>query len=163
MNKQTESPKERINVTYKPATGDALEEIEIPYKLTLLGNYNPDAEKVPVEDIKAIKIDKSNFNDVLKEQNLSVTFDVANKLIDDEDASLNINLNIKGMKDFSPESIVENVEELNVLMELRKSLVALKGPLGNVPAFRKAIEDAISDKSERDELMNELNINSEKG
>ena len=159
MNKQSESPKERINVTYKPATGDATEEIEIPYKLTVLGNYNPNAEKLPIEDRKAIKIDKNNFNDVLKEQNLSVTFDVPNKLTDDEDASLNVNLKINGMKDFSPESIVENVEELKVLMELRKSLVALKGPLGNVPAFRKAIEDAISDKEERDKLMGELNLN----
>ena len=160
MNKQSESPKERINVTYKPATGDALEEIEIPYKLTILGNYNPNAEKKPIEDRKAIKLDKSNFNDVLKEQELSVTFDVPDRLTNDEDASLNVNLNISSMKDFSPESIVENVDELKVLMELRKSLVALKGPLGNVPAFRNAIEAAISDKAERDELMNELNLKS---
>lgn len=159
MTKQSESPKERINVTYKPATGDMNEEIEIPYKLTLLGDYNPNAKKIPIEDRKAIKIDKNNFNDVLKEQKLSVTFDVPNKLTDDEDASLNINLNISSIKDFSPENIVENVDELKVLMELRKSLVALKGPLGNVPAFRKAIEDAISDKSEIDKLMGELNLN----
>ena len=159
--KQSESPKERINVTYKPATGDMTEEIEIPYKITVLGNYNPNAPKGPVEDKKVIKIDKNNFNDVLKEQQLSVTFDVPNKLTDDEDASLNVDLKINSMKDFSPESIVENVEELKVLMELRKSLVALKGPLGNVPAFRKAIEDAISDKEERDKLMNELNLKSE--
>lgn len=45
MNKQSESPKERINVTYKPATGDMTEEIEIPYKVTLLGEYNPNEEK----------------------------------------------------------------------------------------------------------------------
>ena len=160
MNKQSESPKERINVTYKPATGDATEEIEIPYKVTLLGNYNPEAKKIPIEDRKAIKLDKNNFNDVLKEQKLSVSFDVPNKLTDDKDASLNIDLKIDSMKDFSPESIVENVDELKVLMELRKSLVALKGPLGNVPAFRTAIDKAVSNKDERDTLMNELNIKS---
>lgn len=158
MSKQSESPKERINVTYKPATGDMNEEIEIPYKLTLLGEYNPNAKKIPIEDRKAIKINKDNFNDVLKEQNLSVTFDVPNKLVDDEDSSLNIDLKIKSIKDFSPENIVQNVDELKVLMELRKSLIALKGPLGNLPAFRAAIESAVSDKSERDSLMQELNI-----
>jgi len=158
MNKQSESPKERINVTYKPATGDMNEEIEIPYKLTLLGEYNPNAKKIPIEDRKAIKIDKNNFNDVLKEQNLSVTFDVPNKLVDDEDSSLNVDLKIKSIKDFSPENIVQNVEELKVLMRLRKSLIALKGPLGNLPAFRSAIESAITDKEERDSLMEELNI-----
>ncbi|PLY06578.1 MAG: type VI secretion system contractile sheath small subunit [Arcobacter sp.] len=160
MNKQSESPKERINVTYKPATGDMNEDVEIPYKITLLGEYNPNEEKVPVEDRKAIKVDKSNFNDVLKGQNLSVSFNVDNKLIEDEDSSLNVDLNINSIKDFSPEKIVENVPEMKVLMELRQSLMALKGPLGNVPAFRKAIENAISSKEERDALMSELNLSS---
>ncbi|MFK2823980.1 type VI secretion system contractile sheath small subunit [Arcobacter sp. YIC-80] len=160
MNKQSESPKERINVTYKPAIGDATEDVEIPYKMTLLGEYNPNEEKVPVEEKKAIKIDKSNFNDVLKAQNLSVTFNVDNKLVEDENASLNVDLKINSVKDFSPEKIVENVPEMKVLMQLRQSLMALKGPLGNVPAFRKAIESAISSKEERDKLMSELNLNS---
>lgn len=160
MNKQSQSPKERINVTYKPAIGDATEDVEIPYKLTLLGEYNPNEEKVPVEEKKAIKIDKSNFNDVLKAQNLSVTFNVNNKLVEDDNSSLNVDLKINSIKDFSPEKIVENVPEMKVLMELRQSLMALKGPLGNVPAFRKAIENAISSKEERDKLMAELNLNS---
>lgn len=156
--KQSESPKERINVTYKPATGDSLEDVEIPYKLTILGEFNPNEEKKPVEERKAIKLDKSNFNDVLKAQNLSLVFDVNNKLVDEENSSLNVNLNINSIKDFSPERIVENVPELKILMELRQSLMALKGPLGNVPAFRKAIESAISNKTERDKLMAELNL-----
>ncbi|QDF28478.1 type VI secretion system contractile sheath small subunit [Halarcobacter anaerophilus] len=160
MEKQSESPKERINVTYKPATGDALEDVEIPYKLTILGEYNPNEEKVPVEEKRAVKIDKSNFNDVLKAQNLSVNFNVDNKLIDEEDSSLNVNLKINTVKDFSPEKIVENVPEMKVLMQLRQSLMALKGPLGNVPAFRKAIEKAISNKEERDKLMEELSLSS---
>ncbi len=156
MYKQSESPKERINVTYKPATGDVTEDVEIPYKMTILGEYNPNQEKIPVEDKKAIRIDKNNFNDVLKAQNLSVNFNVDNKLVEEDNSSLNINLKINSIKDFSPENIVENIPELKVLMQLRQSLMALKGPLGNVPAFRKAIEEAISNKEERDQLMSEL-------
>ncbi|MDR3162668.1 MAG: type VI secretion system contractile sheath small subunit [Helicobacteraceae bacterium] len=156
MNKQSESPKERINVTYKPATGDQTEEIEIPFKLTVLGHFNPDEEKKPVEKKKVIKIDKDSFNDVIKHQNLSVEFTVPNKLTDEEDGELKINLKFQSMKDFSPENIVENVDELKKLMELRQSLIALKGPLGNMPAFRKAIEGAIADKDERERLLKEL-------
>ena len=156
MYKQSESPKERINVTYKPATGDVTEDIEIPYKMTILGEYNPNQEKIPVEDKKAIRIDKNNFNDVLKAQNLSVNFNVDNKLVEEDNSSLNIDLKINSIKDFSPENIVENIPELKVLMQLRQSLMALKGPLGNVPAFRKAIEEAISNKEERDQLMSVL-------
>jgi len=159
MSKQSESPKERINVTYKPATGDQSAEIEIPYKITVLGSFNPDEEEKAVEDKRVININKNNFNEVLKHQNLGLSFSVDDKLTEDEGASLNVNLKINSMKDFSPENIVENVDELKKLMELRQSLVALKGPLGNVPAFRKAIENTIGDEDERAKLLNELSIN----
>jgi type VI secretion system protein ImpB len=155
MTKQSESPKERINVTYKPATGDQNEEIEIPYKITVLGEFNPNEEKKPVEDKKVININKNNFNDVLKTQGLSLDFAVPNRLSDDG-SDMSVSLKIQSMKDFSPENIVENVDEMKKLMELRQSLIALKGPLGNIPAFRKAIENAISDKDEREKLLNEL-------
>jgi len=158
MSKQSESPKERINVTYKPATGDQSAEVEIPYKLTILGEFNPDEEAKPVEDKKVISVNKNNFNDVLKHQDLSLNFSVDNKLTEEEGSSLNVSLNLNSMKDFSPESIVENVDEMKKLMELRQSLISLKGPLGNVPAFRKAIESAISDESEREKLLGELSL-----
>ncbi len=162
MSKQSESPKERINVTYKPATGDQTAEIEIPYKMTILGEFNPNEEAKPVEDKKVISVNKNNFNDVLKHQNLSLDFTVDDKLTNEEDASLTVSLNLENMKDFSPESIVENVDEMKQLMELRQSLIALKGPLGNVPAFRKAIESAISNDDERKKLLGELNLEEQK-
>lgn len=155
MNKQSESPKERINVTYKPATGDQSEEIEIPYKVTILGEFNPKEEKKPVEEKKAVNINKNNFNEVLKHQKLSMEFSVPNQLSDQGD-DLNVKLKVDTMKDFSPENIVENVDELKQLMELRQSLIALKGPLGNIPAFRKAIEKAIDNEDEREKLLQEL-------
>jgi type VI secretion system protein ImpB len=160
MNRQSESPKERINVTYKPATGDQAEEIEIPFKVTVLGQFNPDEEKKPVENKKPIRIDKDNFNEVIKHQNLSVELTVPNMLTND-DGELKVDLKIQGIKDFSPENIVENVDELKTLMQLRQSLIALKGPLGNMPAFRKAIEGAIADKDEREKLLKELTSGSD--
>ena len=156
MNKQSESPKERINVTYKPATGDQSAEVEIPFKMMVLGEFNPNEEEKPVEQKKAISINKNNFNEVLKHQILSVSFSVDNKLTDEEGASLNVSLKFESMKDFSPENIVESVEEMKKLMELRQSLIALKGPLGNMPAFRKASEKAIGDETERQKLLDEL-------
>jgi type VI secretion system protein ImpB len=158
MSKQSESPKERINVTYKPATGDQSAEVEIPYKLTILGEFNPDEEAKSVEDKKVISVNKNNFNDVLKHQDLSLNFSVDNKLTEEEGSSLNVSLNLNSMKDFSPENIVENVSEMKKLMDLRQSLISLKGPLGNVPAFRKAIEAAISDEAEREKLLGELSL-----
>ncbi len=61
-----------------------------------------------------------------------------NKLSDEEDAGeITVNLKFQSIKDFEPDNIIKNVPELARIMELREALVALKGPLGNVPEFRK--------------------------
>jgi len=158
MDKQSESPKERINITYKPKTGGLSEEIEIPYKMMVLGEFNPNAEKQVIEEKKVVNVNKGNFNEVLRKQDISIGFSVDDKLSGAEDSEITVDLKINSMKDFSPESIVENVDELKKLMELRESLIALKGPLGNMPAFRDAIANAISDDAEREKLLAELGV-----
>ena len=42
---------------------------------------------------------------------------------------------------------------------LRDALVALKGPLGNAPAFRKAIEGVLADDESRGRVLGELGLN----
>jgi type VI secretion system protein ImpB len=64
------------------------------------------------------------------------------------------------MKDFGPEAIVEQVPELKRLLELREALRALKGPLANVPEFRKKIQDLITDDTSRQRLLTEIGMES---
>lgn len=153
------APKERINVTFKPATGGAQEEIELPLKLMVLGDFTQRADDRKIEDRKPISIDKNNFDEVLGKQELSLTFAVPNRLQDEEtDDELPVQLRINSMKDFNPAAVVDQVPELKKLMELRDALVALKGPLGNAPAFRKAIESVLSDDDSRDRVLGELGL-----
>lgn len=153
------APKERINVTFKPATGGAQEEIELPLKLMVLGDFTQRADDRKIEDRKPISIDKNNFDEVLGKQELSLTFNVANRLQDEESTDeLPVQLRINSMKDFNPAAVVDQVPELKKLMELRDALVALKGPLGNAPAFRKAIESVLSDDDSRDRVLSELGL-----
>jgi len=155
------APKERINVTFKPATGDGLAELELPLKLMMIGDYTLAADDRKLEDRKSININKNNFNEVLENHDLNLSFQVANQLSDVEtNEELNVNLQFKSMKDFDPASLVQQVPEMNALMELRDALVALKGPLGNVPAFRKAIEDVLKNPEAREKVLAELGMNS---
>ena len=64
------------------------------------------------------------------------------------------------MKDFGPEAIVEQVPELKRLLELREALRALKGPLSNVPEFRKKIQELIKDDNARQRLLAEIGLES---
>lgn len=154
------APKERVNIVYKPATGDAKEEVELPLKLLVLGDFTLKEDSTPVEDRKPISVDKDNFNEVLKEQALSLDLSVPNRLDKNakEDDRLKIQLKVHSIKDFEPDSIVEMVPELNQLIALRSALKALKGPLGNLPEFRKRIQDAVKDDGVRQRLLGELGI-----
>jgi len=154
------APKERINVTFKPALGNAQEEIELPLKLLVLGDFTQQADERKVEDRKPISIDKNNFDDVLANQKLRLTLSVPNRLQEEGGTDeLAINLEVDSMKDFGPANLIEQIPELKKLMELRDALVALKGPLGNAPAFRKAIEGVLADDEARARVLGELNMN----
>ncbi|MFJ7885856.1 type VI secretion system contractile sheath small subunit [Pseudomonas sp. NPDC096917] len=153
------APKERINITFKPATGGAQEEIELPLKLLVLGDYIHRFDERKLEDRKPIAIDKMTFDEVLSKQGLELTLSVPNRLQDqDSTDELAIALRVNTMKDFNPASLVEQIPELKKLMELRDALVALKGPLGNAPSFRKAIEGVLADDVSRARILSELDL-----
>jgi len=152
------APKERVNIVYRPATGDASEEVELPLKVLVMGDFTLKADDTPVEDRKPVNIDKDNFNDVLKAQNVGLETVVDDKLSGEEDAKLTVNLDFKSMKDFEPDAIIQKVPELSKLLELREALKALKGPLGNVPDFRKKIQELVADEGTKERLLKELGI-----
>ncbi len=155
------APKERVNITYKPSTGDQQEEVELPLRILMMGDYTGKPDDTPLEERKPINIDKDNFSDVMAEQKLSVALHVDDKLSGNEGDEMSVNLNFKSLKDFTPEGIAEQVPELRQLMQLRNALTALKGPLGNIPKFRKRIQEMLGDDAARDKLMKELGMGDE--
>jgi type VI secretion system protein ImpB len=157
------APKERINIVYKPATGNAQEETELPLQLLFIGDYTGKPDPRPLEERKPINIDKDNFQQVLAEQNLSVDLQVPDLLSGDKDAMLPIHLKFKNLSDFGPDAVANQVPELKRLLELRQALTALKGPLGNVPAFKRKIQSLLDDSGKRDRLIKELGIKDEEG
>jgi type VI secretion system protein ImpB len=151
------APKERINVTFKPATGNAQEEIELPMKVTVLGDFRQTHDDRLLLDRKPVGINRNNFADVMERQNLKADFAVPRRLLDGEsEVDLQVKLSIGSMRDFEPESIINQVPELQQLNALRQALVSLKGPLGNLPAFRKTLEDILKDPKRRDAILREV-------
>lgn len=155
------APKERINITFKPAVGDAQEEVELPLKLLVLGDFTQREDLRKLEDRKPISIDKNTLDEVLAKQALELALSVPNRLQDAPDVEeLGIQVRINSMQDFNPASLVEQIPELKKLMTLREALMALKGPLGNTPSFRKAIEQALANDESRARVLAELGLGS---
>ncbi len=157
------APKERINIRYKPATDGAQEDVELPLKMLFVGDFTGKPDPRPIEERTPIKIDKDNFEQVMKEQNLSLDMTVKDQLSGEPNVDMNVHLDFKKMADFGPVAVAQQVPELRRLLELRSALTTLKGPLGNVPAFRKKIQDLLKDKEKRDALVRELGISPDDG
>lgn len=152
------APKERINISYKPATGGAKEGVELPLKLMVLSDFYGREDDRIMEERKPIAIHDQNFDEVMASQNLSLSFSVPNHLVDEEDQDLGVELTIDKLAGFSPDSLMQSIPELREIFELRECLKSLKGPLGNVPQMRRTIQRMIKDESTREQLIKELGL-----
>jgi type VI secretion system protein ImpB len=166
MKEGSVAPKERVNITYRPETGGAKEEVELPLRMLVMGDFTLREDDRPVDQREPLDVNKDNFNDVLKSQELSLDLQVENKLAGapaegEEPERMAVNLKFESMGDFTPDKVAEQIPELKRLIELRESLKAVKGPLGNIPEFRKKLQELISDEASRDKIMKELGIDEE--
>lgn len=157
MSEGSVAPKERVNIVYKSSVGDQTEEVELPLKLLMLGDYTGKTSDETVEDRGPVNIDKDNFNAVMAGMKLSLDVNVTDTL-DEENESMPVHLEFKSMNDLSPDSVAKQVPELESMLEMRRALLALKGPLGNVPTFRKAIQNILNDDETRAQIMKELGV-----
>jgi type VI secretion system protein ImpB len=152
MKQQSKAPKERINITYRPAT-NTKEQKELPLRMAMLGDFTLKPDETPLEERKMISVDKDNFQDVMKSQDLEVAVNVPNKLTGGEGDEMGVQLKFATLKDFEPEQVARQVPEMNQLLETREALTALKAPLANKRDFQKKIASIVKDEETRKKLI----------
>ncbi|KTD05228.1 type VI secretion system contractile sheath small subunit [Fluoribacter gormanii] len=153
---QSVAPKERINIVYKALIEGVEEEIELPLRQLVLGEFYPGGINTPLEKRRTVNINKDNFNDVLKEHDVKLSVRVPNRFSKNKDDTVSVDLKFETMRDFDPDGILHQVPQLQKLFEIREALKALKGPLGNIPEFRRRLDAIIKDSAAREELVKEI-------
>ncbi|EAM0968302.1 type VI secretion system contractile sheath small subunit, partial [Campylobacter jejuni] len=138
----------------KAKTNGQNEDVELPLKLMVMANLKGKNE-TPLEEREILQINKINFDQVMRKLNITTSFSVKNTLGTGAE-ELDVKLNIASMKDFSPDSLAKQIPELNKLLQLREALMALKGPMGNIPDFRKAVLEALKNEKTKEKLLLEI-------
>ncbi|MEX2176525.1 MAG: type VI secretion system contractile sheath small subunit [Pirellulaceae bacterium] len=150
----------RVQIKYEVEIGDAIELKELPFVVGVLGDYSgkPDEALPAVKDRRFVTIDRDNFNDVLREMKPRLAFRVNDKLTDNADNKLNVELRFNSLDDFSPESVVRQVDPLRKLAETRHELEMLKSKMDGNDKLVSLLEKVLDSSDLKQQLGKELNL-----
>lgn len=132
--------------------------MELPLNLLVTGNLTGDAVDTPLDERQPVAINRNNFNAVLDQAGIGRDFTVPSALSETPDTRMSVNLKIRSLADLSPDNIASQVPEMRKMLELREALVALRGPMGNIPAFRAQLQALLEDEKSREQLIAELGL-----
>jgi len=113
----------RVQITYDVEIGDAQTAKELPLVLGVMGDFtNTETE---LRDRKFLHVDKDNFNEIMSSMKPIAEF-LVDSALPDQEGKMAVSLTFQNMDDFSPDNIVQQVEPLRKLMELREQLSDLR-------------------------------------
>jgi len=135
----------RVHITYDVEIGDAIELKELPFVVGVLADLSgkPDEALPRLRDRKFVDIDRDNFNDVLKGMKPRLAYKVENKLTNDE-SKMGVELRFNDLDDFEPEKVVNQVEPLRKLLEVRKQLSDLLAKTDGNDKLNERLQEIIS-------------------
>lgn len=117
----------RVHITYEDPY-DAERLIELPFVMGVLSDLsgnNPGVEKTKVEERKFLEFDMDNFDSRMTAIQPGVTARVANRLSDNPDEKISVNLRFNKISDFTPVAVARQVPVLAKLLEAREQLANL--------------------------------------
>jgi type VI secretion system protein ImpB len=125
--------------------GDAIEMKELPFVVGVLADLSgkPDEPLPRLRDRKFVDIDRDNFNDVMTGMKPRIAFKVDNKLTND-DSKMAVELRFNDIEDFEPEKVVNQVEPLKKLLEVRRQLSDLLAKTDGNDKLNERLQEIIS-------------------
>lgn len=153
---QNEIPPSRVNIRYVKYTGGAQEQVELPLKLLLVGDFTGRMDTTPLEERKKISLTKDTFESVMREQKLRASMVVPNRLSGLEGDEMKVDLDFESLNSFNPDEIVRKVPELAKMLEVRDLLTDLKARVITNRKFRLALEKIVKDQGRVEQIMQEL-------
>jgi len=150
-----------VHITYDVEIGDAIEVKEIPFVVGVLGDLSgkPDEPLPPPKDRKFVEIDRDNFDKVLEGMKPRLAFRVDNKLTGD-DTKMAVELRFKSMDDFHPERVVQQIDPLRQMINVRQRLSDLLNRLDGNDRLDELLQKVITSTESLEQLGKEAGVKS---
>lgn len=146
---QDKLPKSRITLTYRTNINGQEEDVKLPFRVVVLGDFSLGSatdRQVDLEERKLRSVTGSNLNDLMQDMGMSISFEVDDKVSADGDGKMAVELPIDRMKSFHPDEIVHHVPKLKALLLMRKLLLEMQSDIDNRKELRRKLYELFSNK-----------------
>lgn len=151
--------KPRVHITYQVETEGAVVEKSLPFVVGVLGNFSGDSDESnkPLKDRKFIQIDRDNFNEVMTKIGPSLGFKVKDTLKNDG-SEFFVDLKFQSIEDFEPQNVINQVESLRNLLEVRNKLRDLSTKIDRSEELGEILEGVFQNVDDLQQLKDGLGI-----
>lgn len=159
MSIQDEIPKSRLTLTYKTEVNGAQEDVNLPLRLAILGDFSGGTSqdrKLDLDERRIRNLDGTNTDAVMKDMGISLDLTVDNKVDPDKAEEMDVKLSLDSIKSFNPEQVAKQVPKLNGLLMLKELLEEMTSNVDNRKEFRKLLNELLQDQGALESLKDEL-------
>ena len=159
MSIQDEIPKSRLTLRYKTEVDGQPEDITLPLRLAVLGDFSGGTSKdrkVDLEERRMRNLDGTNTDSVMKDMGIGLSFAVTNKVDPQNSEEMQVQIPVDSMKSFSPDNVAKHVPKLKGLLMLKRLLEETLSNVDNRKEFRKLLGELMSDQEAMQKLLGEL-------
>ncbi|MGZ4953777.1 MAG: type VI secretion system contractile sheath small subunit [Methylobacter sp.] len=156
---QDEIPKSRLTLRYKTEVNGQPENITLPLRLLITGDFSQGSSSDRIFDLDERRIrnlDGTNTDKVMKDMDMSLNFTVENKIDGANEEDLQISLPIDSIKSFSPDQVAQHVPKLKGLLALKQLIGEMLSNVDNRKEFRKLMDELMSNPENLEKVLADL-------
>jgi type VI secretion system protein ImpB len=120
----------------------------------------PENPLPPLKERKFVEIDRDNFNDVLASIQPRLALRVKNRLDEESDSWMNVELKFQNIDDFHPAQLLKQIEPLRKLYEARIRLTDLLAKLDGNDDLDKLLQDIVNNTEGLQEIRHQVETDS---
>ncbi len=156
---QDEIPKSRLTLRYKTEVSGQPEDVSLPLRLLVEGNFSMGSSKdrkLDLEERRLRTLDGTNTDAVMKDMGMSLKFAVSNKIDPEMAEDMDVEIPVDSMRSFSPDHIARHVPKLRGVLQMKKLLEEVVSNVDNRKDFRKLLNELMSDEEALGKMMEQL-------